>query len=159
VYYKVVTVLKVKEGEGREVISYVIRHLKNKHNINIKHNKASVPILRPSIFGAVADLARSTLASVVTKGYKALVSIIDVERFQRALIMFFVIYNIIFSVIKSFYYKELLFIYLANILEPFLLSAANTLKRWILEEFKKKKLDIKNEIIITRSRIYISFDL
>jgi hypothetical protein len=28
-----------------------------------------------------------------------------------------------------------------------------------LEEFEKKKLEIKNELIITRSRIYISFDL
>ena len=99
--------LKVKERGDGGVISYVIRHLKKKHNINIK-DEALVSILRSSIFAAVADLTGSMLISVATKGYKALISIIDVERFRGALIMFFVMYNIILallslSIIKSFY--------------------------------------------------------
>jgi len=73
-------VLKVKERGGSGAISYIIRYLKKKYNINIK-NKASVSILRSLIFAAVADLIELTLASVAIKGYKALISIIDVERF------------------------------------------------------------------------------
>ncbi len=34
-----------------------------------------------------------------------------------------------------------------------------TVKRWILEEYQKKKLEVKEELVTARSRIYISFDL
>ena len=32
------------------------------------------------------------------------------------------------------------------------------MKKWILEEFEKKRLEVKAELAIARSRIYISFD-
>jgi hypothetical protein len=107
----------------------------------------------------VADLTGSTIASIITKGYKALVSTLNVNRFRKALIMFFMMCNIAFHVVKSFYYKELLLTYLINTLKLFLMLAGNTLKRWILEEFEKKKLKIKNKLITARLRIYISFNL
>jgi hypothetical protein len=44
-------------------------------------------------------------------------------------------------------------------LQPFLVLAGNTLKRWILKEFEKKRLEVKNELTTARSRIHISFDL
>jgi hypothetical protein len=67
--------------------------------------------------------------------------------------------NIAFHVVKLSYYKELLLTCSADALKPFLVLTGNTLKRWILEEFEKKKLEVKNKLVITRSRIYISFDL
>jgi hypothetical protein len=57
-----------------------------------------------SIFASVADLTGSIIASVIIKGYKALVSILDVNRFRKALIIFFVMCNIAFHVIELFYY-------------------------------------------------------
>jgi membrane protease YdiL (CAAX protease family) len=107
----------------------------------------------------VADLTGSTIASIITKGYKALVSTLNVNRFRKALIMFFVMCNIAFHVIELFYYKELLLAYSADALKLFLVLTGNTLKRWILEEFEKKKLEVKNKSITARSRIYISFNL
>jgi hypothetical protein len=73
--------------------------------------------------------------------------------------MFFMIYNITFYVVKLSYYKEFLLAYLIDILKLFLVLTGNTLKRWILEEFEKKKLEIKNKLVTTRLRIYISFNL
>ena len=67
--------------------------------------------------------------------------------------------NITFHVVKLSYYKELLLTYSADALKLFLVLTGNTLKRWILEEFEKKKLEVKNKLITTRSRIYISFNL
>jgi hypothetical protein len=46
----------------------------------------------------------------------------------------------------------------AGALQPFLVLAGTTLRRWILEEFEKK-LEVKNELATARSRIHISFNL
>src|SRR5450432_2541560 len=99
------TVLKVAETGGGQT-SYVTRHLRNKHNINIKEDEAVVP-LSPLLFLDMVDLAVTTVTSIAAKGYKALVSTINVQRFRNALIMFFVIYNIVFSIIEFPYYQEL----------------------------------------------------
>jgi hypothetical protein len=102
------------------------------------------------IFASVVDLIGSIIASVVIKGYKALVSTLNVNRFRKALIMFFIMCNIAFYVVKSFYYKELLLTCLVGTFKLFLVLTGNTLKRWILEKFEKKKLKIKNKLITTR---------
>jgi hypothetical protein len=159
-HYKGATVLKIKGGSGGTT-SYALRYLKNKHNVIIKKDKAVLPnsTARSSLFTLIIDLASSIVAGIVTKGYKALISILDTDRFRKALVMFFVIYNITFHVVESPYYYKLLLAYSAGALKPFLVHASNILKRWILEEFKKKKLKIRNELVITKSRIHISFDL
>jgi hypothetical protein len=88
-----------------------------------------ISISTPLFFASVADLVGITIANVATKGYKALVSIIDVNRFRNTLVMFFIICNIAFYVVESVYFKELLLTYLANALKPFLVLAGNILKR------------------------------
>jgi hypothetical protein len=68
-------VLKVAETEGGQ-ISYITRHLKNKHHINIKENKAVISP-SPLLFLGVIDLIDTTVTSIVTKGYKALMSTVN----------------------------------------------------------------------------------
>jgi hypothetical protein len=95
-------VLKVAEtGEGQT--SYVTRHLKNKHYINIKKNEAVIS-LSPLLFLNIIDLTGTTVTSIITKGYKALISTINIQRFRNALVIFFIIYNIVFNIIESSYY-------------------------------------------------------
>jgi hypothetical protein len=60
--------------------------------------------LSPSLFSGIIDLADATVASIAVKGYKALVLTINTQRFRNALIIFFIIYNIAFSIIESLYY-------------------------------------------------------
>ncbi len=153
------TILKVREGGGGQT-SYALRHLKEKHHIEIdedlpESNESS------SIFNTAAatSFAGGTIASVATKGYKALVSTVDATRFRKALVMFIVMCSIAFYVVESEYFKELLLACSAGALEPFLVHASNTVKRWILEEFERRKLEVKAELATARSRIHISFDL
>jgi hypothetical protein len=75
-YYKGATVLKVAETGGGQTI-YATRHLKNKHHINIKEDEAVIP-LSPLLFSDIIDLADTTVMSIVTKGYKALVSTVNI---------------------------------------------------------------------------------
>jgi hypothetical protein len=96
------TVLKVAETGGGQT-SYATRHLKNKHHINIKEDEAVISP-SPSLFLGIVDLTGTTVASIATKGYKALVSTVDIQRFYNALVMFFIICNIVFSIIESSYY-------------------------------------------------------
>jgi hypothetical protein len=95
-------VLKVAETEGGQT-SYATRHLKNKHHINIKEDEAVIPP-SPSLFLGVIDLAGTIVASIIIKGYKALVLTVNIQRFRNALVIFFIIYNIVFSIIESLYY-------------------------------------------------------
>ena len=36
--------------------------------------------------------------------------------------------------------------------------AGNTVKKWILEEYEKKRLEVKAKLVTARSRIHVSFD-
>lgn len=91
---KSATVLKIREGGGGQT-SYALRHLKNKHNIELEEDIAESSA-SSSIFSTATNLAGSTIASVATRGYKSLVSTVDVTRFRKALVMFIVICNIAF---------------------------------------------------------------
>jgi hypothetical protein len=94
----------------------------NNYGINLK-DKTMIPFSSLSIFISMVDFIESIIASVTTKGYKALISTLDINRFRKALIMFFVTYNIAFHVVESSYYKELLLTYSAETLKPFLILA------------------------------------
>jgi hypothetical protein len=85
------------------------------------------------------------------------VTTFDAEKFRQALIMFIVMCNIAFSVVESLYFQALLNC-CSTALAPFFIKAHNTVKRWILEEFEKKRLQVKAELATARSRIHVSFD-
>jgi hypothetical protein len=121
---------KIDEGGKWGQISYAIRYLKNKYGIDLK-GKAVIFISSLSIFAPIADFIKTIIASIATKGYKALISTLNVNRFRKALIIFFIIYNIAFNVVELSYYKKLLLAYLAEALELFLMLTDNTLKRLI----------------------------
>jgi hypothetical protein len=60
-------------------------------------------------------------------------------------------------VVESQYFRALLESCF-NALKPFFVKTGSTVKRWILEEFEKKRLEIKAELATARSRIHVSFD-
>jgi hypothetical protein len=155
---KSATVLKVDGGNGGQT-SYALAHLKNKHQIDCKTDEDAVPSALAT-FRATASAGTSVVTSVATKAIReayGLVTQFDAAKFRQALIMFIVMCNIAFSVVESEYFQALLKT-CSNALEPFFVKAGNTVKRWILEEFEKKRQEIKTELATARSRIHVSFD-
>jgi hypothetical protein len=81
----------------------------------------------------------------------------DAAKFRQAFIMFIIMCNIAFSVVESLYFQSLLNC-CSTTLTLFFIKAHRTVKQWILEEFKKKRLEVKAELATARSRIHVSFN-
>jgi hypothetical protein len=69
-----------------------------------------------------------------------LVTQFDAAKFRQALIMFIVMCNIAFSVVKSVHFQTLLKSR-SNAIGLFFVKVGSTVKRWIFEEFEKKRLE------------------
>jgi len=80
------------------------------------------------IFNTTANFISSTITNVITKGYKVFILIINITYFCKVLVIFIIICNIAFLIIKSKYFKELLFACLASTLKLFLVNASNIIK-------------------------------
>ena len=66
--------------------------------------------------------------------------------------------NICLIVVEHDSWRQMM-IHLHAGLAPYLVKSGNTIKRWILKEFKRQKTVIKEELANARSRIHISADL
>jgi hypothetical protein len=44
-------------------------------------------------------------------------------------------------------------------LKPFFVKSHQTIRRWIMDEFKQQRRKIKDELKLAKSKIHISFDL
>ncbi len=64
---------------------------------------------------------------------------------------------IIFSQVENKTFRALL-LYFCTALEVYLSSSGCTIKNWLLEEFKRKKSALKEELRISKSLIYLTFD-
>jgi len=146
-------ILKCPET-GKGATSYPIRHLKNRHFIDLNADHQALPLQPTSFFGTVAGAA----ASAVTQTAGKLISTMNMDRFRYLLIRWIVMMNIALVCVESPYFRELL-LHCHSGLEPYLVKSADTVREWIMKEFKKQKLEIKKELAGARSRIHISSDL
>jgi hypothetical protein len=132
-------ILKVDGNKGQTI--YALLHLKNKHNIDCNVDDEVVPS-SITAFSATVSAGALTIVTVASKAVREayrLIIIYDAAKFRQTLIIFIIIYNIAFSVVKSLYFQALLNCY-STALTPFFIKAHSTVKRWILKEFKKKRL-------------------
>ena len=60
--------------------------------------------------------------------------------------------NIALVCVEAPCFPELL-LYCHSGLEPYLVKSADTIRSWIMKEFKRQKLEIKKELADARSRI------
>ena len=163
-YCKGRKLFKVAEHVGGAT-SYAIRHLRNKHNVDVKGDEVAIPLQPPSLFSSVTTAATAAVASGVgqavrstAKTAKSLITTLDMERFRYLLIRWIVLMNICLIVVEHDSWREMM-IHVHAGLAPYLVKSGNTIKRWILKEFKRQKAVIKEELINTRLRIYINVDL
>jgi hypothetical protein len=82
----------------------------------------------------------------------------SIEWFKELLVHWIVYCHIAFFQLENQYFQELLFF-----LNPALLShlprAAKTIRSWVMDAFRSKKQQLKEDLQQARSRISISFDL
>jgi hypothetical protein len=122
-------------GAGNTNTGHVIRHLKKKHPVSFRRGREeedeeeeeddednTPPITTPSIpaGGTIPGLFANMSATtnhVAREGFKALVSVIDADKFRWMLIKWIVSMHIALSVIENKHFRELL-ITIAPALKP-----------------------------------------
>lgn len=90
--------------------------------------------------------------------YRALVTNVQADRFRYLLMRWIGCMHVAFSVIEHHTFRELI-LYICPALQPFFVKAGNTIRRWIMIEFKKQRVRVKDEMALAMSLIRISFDL
>jgi hypothetical protein len=50
--------------------SYAVRHLRNKHNVDVGTDEVAIPLQPPSLFGSVTTAATAAVASAVAQAVR-----------------------------------------------------------------------------------------
>jgi hypothetical protein len=85
-------------------------------------------------------------------------SFFDWERLKLYLIEWIVVMHITFSQVENKWFRRFLGS-LSPTLEGWIPRAGNTVKKWILAEFKQRQEKVKKRLHASKSRIHLSFDL
>jgi aspartate oxidase len=78
-------ILKCSET-GKGVISYLVRHLKNRHHIDINADYQALSLQPTSFLGTVAGAMAGAATSAITQTAGKLISIMNMDRFRYLLI-------------------------------------------------------------------------
>ena len=155
---------KISEHVGGAT-SYAVRHLRNKHNIDVGADEVAIPSKPPSLFSSATTAATTAVATGVAqavhstaKTAKSLITTLNMTKFRYLLIRWIVMMNICLWVVEHESFREMM-VHCCAGLEPYLVQSRKTIRRWILKEFKRQKAVIKDELANARSRIHISADL
>jgi hypothetical protein len=123
-------------------------HLNEKHDIH-KLGTPSEEIDPPP---------QSIAQQIANIDYKALITSVQADRFRYLLIRWIVYIHIALSIVEHQTFRQLI-LYICPALKPFFVKQADTIRRWILAEFRKQRTRVKAELVVARSLIHISFDL
>jgi hypothetical protein len=83
---------------------------------------------------------------------------VQADRFRHLLIRWIVYMHVALSIVEHDIFRDLI-LYICPALEPFLVRSGNTIRRWILKEFERQSLIIRDELAQAKSQIHINFDL
>lgn len=131
-----------------------ITHLLERHDIDnstSQDNKASPEASRKRQreTSIASQLTTSTVRQVVTN--------ISVTDFRYFLVRWIVVMHLALSIVEHPAFRDLI-LCIAPSLEVFLISSANTIRRWIMNEYHKQREAIKARLAKAPSMIHISFD-
>jgi hypothetical protein len=91
------------------------------------------------------------------KSSVSILSVVDFNVWKLAFIQWLVYCHISFNQIGNLYFKKL--VKLLNESIAALLPSRNTTRKWVIEEFERRKKDLRHELRAARSNIHISSDL
>jgi hypothetical protein len=131
-----------------------INHLHERHGIDnstLQDDKASPEISRKRRREAsvASQLTTSTVRQVVTN--------ISVTDFRYFLVRWIVVMHLALLIVEHPAFRDLI-LCIAPSLEVFFISSANTIRRWIMNEYRKQRKAIKARLARAPSMIHISFD-
>jgi hAT family C-terminal dimerisation region len=86
------------------------------------------------------------------------VSLIDFSRLRQRFIEWIVLMHITFSQVESMQFRRFLEV-LSPRLASWIPSSGNTVRNWIITEFKQKQKQIKAQLDSSKSSIHLTFDL
>jgi len=66
--------------------------------------------------------------------------------------------HVALNIVEHKTFRELI-LYIYPALDNVLIRAGTTIRRWIIKEYKKRRLEIRNELTEAKLKIYFSFDL
>lgn len=87
----------------------------------------------------------------------SLVSLFDFNAWKLVFIQWIVFCHIAFSQIDNLYFRKMLTFLNEGIAA--LIPGRNTIRRWVVEHFERRKRELRHELRAARSNIHISFDL
>jgi hypothetical protein len=135
---------KISEHAGGAT-SYAIRHLRNKHNIDVGADEVAIPSKSVSLINSATTAATAAVATGVTQAVrstartaKSLITTLNINRFRYLLNRWIVMMNICVWVVEHKSFREMM-IHCCAGLEPYLINSGTTIKRWILKESKRQK--------------------
>jgi hypothetical protein len=110
-----------------------------------QHLEGGHHLVKPDSQREDANPLPQTIAQQVTSmAYKALVTNVQAARFRYLLIRWIVCMHVALSVVEHHTFRELV-VYICPALEPFFVKTGKTIRRWILEEFKKQRVRVKDD--------------
>ena len=138
------SIIKLARSQSSWNIS---RHLRRAHQIRIKRENSEVE-----------EEEQETTQGTHIEGFRALVTMIDIERFRRLLVRWIVQGQIPFSAVKLAQFKDLL-VCLQPGIERYLIHSHSTMKSWVDSEYTRARQQLKARINTSLSRIHLSFDI
>ncbi|KAK4907172.1 hypothetical protein LTR49_023780 [Elasticomyces elasticus] len=149
----------VRQSDGKEVTIAICRreqelfiindttpaltHLREEHGFDKAGNKVAV----------VREPSQAALPTVNTA-----TTTYNYVEFKRLLVCWMVYCFIAFRMVENVYFRELLTFCNAGLGKP-LPKASATIRLWIMAEYKKQKILVKNQLHDAISNIHLSFDL
>ena len=134
----------------------VLRHLKREHPTLPTDDDSSE--IR-SMSSRASSLPPSSPPPIESSGiHQTLVTSLAVERFRMLLLRWIVTMHLALSVVANDQFRALI-VYVAPSLKDYLVSAGNTIRRWILQEYEKGKKSVQAKLAESKSRVHLSFDL
>jgi hypothetical protein len=125
-------------------------HLNDKHGIH-EHGGQSTSPMQADSPSVIEQLCRRGQQA------RALVTEVTVAKFRYLLLRWICCMHICLSIVQDDTFRDLIQ-YICLALSRFLVKSANTIRDWIMKEFKRQKIEIRRQIRQARSQVHISFD-
>lgn len=135
------------------------RHLRKQHHISFDLIEANNDdIDSDNDDGDHLSQAASRDSLRPSSQFAALYTTINVERFRLLFIRLFTHCQVSFSIVERPEFQELL-LYIQPSIERYLVESHKTIGNWVIDEFKKGQVALKEVLARAKSRVHISFDI